>query len=155
MNIPLLVSWDLIYVLMLFKILIFTERRKSAIIFFALGIIAHISVMISGVALRTSSMTPSWTCKDVYPIIYKQQYVVEVFSKINQEIILEVVTVLFLFDALLSKQQGTMFAQTTAIFNQLKSNEELRIFAAMVNCTSLMIDFYNFQNISFIFKSSI
>jgi hypothetical protein len=41
-------------------------------------------------------------------------------------------SILFLFDGLLSKQQGTMFVQTNAIFNQLKSNEELRIFGAMV-----------------------
>jgi hypothetical protein len=77
-NIPLLVSWDLIYVMMLFKILIFTERKKIVIAFFVLGIMSHISVIISGVALRTSSMTSSWTCKDVYPLVYKQQYVVEV-----------------------------------------------------------------------------
>jgi hypothetical protein len=77
-NIPLLVSWDLIYIMMIFKIMIFTERKKMVIGLFVLGILAHISVIISGVALRTSSMTSSWTCKDVYPLVYKQQYVVEV-----------------------------------------------------------------------------
>lgn len=77
-NIPLLVSWDLIYIMMLLKILIFTQRRGLAIAFFVLGIIAHISVIISGVALRSSSMNSNWTCKDVYPLVYKQQYVVEV-----------------------------------------------------------------------------
>lgn len=79
-NIPLLVSWNLIYVMMLFKILIFTKRQKLAIGFFVLGIMAHISVVVSGVALRTSSMNSTWICRDVYPLVYKQQYVVEVPS---------------------------------------------------------------------------
>ena len=77
-NIPLMISWDLIYVMMLLKILIFTERKKSVIMVFALGILAHISVIIAGVALRVSSMTANWSCRDVYPLVYKQQYVVEV-----------------------------------------------------------------------------
>ena len=77
-NIPLLISWDLIYVMMLLKILIFTQRKKSAIVLFALGIVAHICIMISGVVLRESSMTSNWTCRDIYPLVYKQQYIVEV-----------------------------------------------------------------------------
>jgi hypothetical protein len=77
-NIPLLFSWDCIYLIILLKLLIFTSWPKVVIGSFALGIAAHFSVVVAGVVLRTTSISSSWVCRDVYPMVYKQQYIIEV-----------------------------------------------------------------------------
>lgn len=78
-NIPLILAWDAIYLIILLKLLIFTTWPRVVIGTFGLCLATHVAVVIAGLVLRTSSMSASWTCRDVYPLIYKQQYVVEVF----------------------------------------------------------------------------
>jgi hypothetical protein len=80
-NIPLVFAWDLIYAIICLKLLIFTPYPKVVIGTFVLTLMAHFAVVMAGVALRTTSMTSNWTCRDVYPLIYKQQYIIEVLSR--------------------------------------------------------------------------
>ena len=78
-NVPLVFSWILIYSIILLKLLIFTPWPKITMGTFAVTLLAHFLVVMVGVSLRTTFMSSSWTCRDVYPLVYKQQYVIEVF----------------------------------------------------------------------------
>jgi hypothetical protein len=77
-NIPLVIAWDLIFAIILLKLLIFTPYPLFVQVFFGLSVVAHFALVVAGVALRTSSQTVTGICRDVYPVLYKYQYVIEV-----------------------------------------------------------------------------
>jgi hypothetical protein len=76
-NIPLVIAWDLIFGIILLKLLIFTPYPMFAQVFFALSGITHFLIVVIGVAFRESKIVKG-ICKDNYHSVYKYQYVVEV-----------------------------------------------------------------------------
>ena len=82
-NIPLVLAWDLIFVIILLKILLFTTWPRTAIACFSIALLTHLSVVMIGLFMRKTSMTVNGTCRDVYPLIYKQQYAIEVNAAIQ------------------------------------------------------------------------
>ena len=98
----------------------FTPFRRAAQTFFGVGITVHFCLVFSGTILSSYGMNDiTGICSNKYPISYKQQYTVEA--------IIEVGTFALLVHGLAQQSTDAM-----AIFDQLKNNEHLRVFLAMV-----------------------
>lgn len=78
MNIPMVLAWDLIWGIMLIKLLLFTEWKKTCKVVIGLGALAHFAVVVAGVIMRKSKITALGLCADKYPTIFKHQYDIEV-----------------------------------------------------------------------------
>ncbi|KAI8909409.1 hypothetical protein DFJ77DRAFT_472399 [Powellomyces hirtus] len=126
MNIPMVIAWDLIYGIMLIKLLLFTEWKRTAMVIIPLGAAAHFAVVVAGIIMRESGVTSLGLCTDRYPVVFKHQYDIELF--------LEVFTTAVLLQGIASKKQG-VFAGTKEIFRQLQANEHTRVFFAIIFVT--------------------
>ncbi|TPX53039.1 hypothetical protein SeMB42_g01041 [Synchytrium endobioticum] len=129
MTMFLLFGVELIYGLLLLKLLLFTPFRRAAQTFFVVAVTVHFLVVLSGTIMSSYAInTTTGICVNKYPILYKQQYTVEA--------IIEVGTFCFLVHGL-AQQSDAM-----AIFEQLKNNEHLRVFLAMIFITMKIIFTY-------------
>ncbi|TPX56192.1 hypothetical protein PhCBS80983_g04714 [Powellomyces hirtus] len=123
MNIPMVLAWDLIYGIMLIKLLLFTEWKKTVMVIIPLAAATHFAVVVAGIIMRTSGTTSLGLCTDKYPIVFKHQYTIELF--------LEVFSTGMLLHGIASKKHG-MFAGTREVFRQLQANEHTRVFFAII-----------------------
>ncbi|EGF83139.1 hypothetical protein BATDEDRAFT_21566 [Batrachochytrium dendrobatidis JAM81] len=125
LSVPLVLSIDCMYYIMLVKLLLFTPFKMLTRLVFFLALLAHAIINFIGVAQRTTRLSSSGMCKDVYPLIYKQQYIIEVF--------LEAFTAIVLIHGLAIKSQvnGQIVSSTYSLLNQLRKNEHLRVFSVL------------------------
>ncbi|TPX32869.1 hypothetical protein SmJEL517_g04050 [Synchytrium microbalum] len=130
MNVFLVVAVEAIYGLLLVKLLLFTPFRRAAQVFFGIAVSVHFLLVLSGTIMSTDSINlTTGLCGNKYPILYKQQYTIEA--------IIEAVTFGLLIHGL-TQQSSDAFA----IFEQLRNNEHLRVFAAMIFITLKIIFTY-------------
>ncbi|KAJ3065478.1 hypothetical protein HK102_007889 [Quaeritorhiza haematococci] len=123
-NVAQTVCWDLIYMIMLLKLLLFTPYKRAAQVVYGCVVLAHFVVVMVGVGLSQTNLTVVGTCRDRYPLIYKQQYLIE--------LALEIFTFLMLLHGMTHRSQN-LFEGTKEIFKQLKENENLRVFMVTVS----------------------
>ncbi|KAI8814359.1 hypothetical protein BJ742DRAFT_849068 [Cladochytrium replicatum] len=117
--VPQLICFQLIYGIMLMKLLLFTPYIRTAQVFYCLAMGAHFSCVIAGLAQRRESLDMLGFCRTTYSVVFKQQYIVEA--------IVEVVTAGLLLHGMVYRT-GNLVAGTQEIFRQLRSNEHLRVF---------------------------
>lgn len=121
-NLPLLIAWDLIYIIILNRVLKFTLNPAIVKLIFIILISLHFSIGFSGSLLGTFKST-NGKCSNEYPIIYKQQYIIE--------ILLELLVIIEIFKTILVNNYGTIIERSKQAFLELKSNEEFRIFIVL------------------------
>ncbi|KAI8588770.1 hypothetical protein BDZ88DRAFT_420447 [Geranomyces variabilis] len=138
MNIPMVLAWDLIYGIMLIKLLLFTEWKRTVMVVVPLGAMAHFAIVISGIVMRTSGVSSLGLCTDTYPTLFKHQY--------DVELILEVFLTGILLHGLASKKSG-VFAGTKEVFRQLQFNEHTRVFLVVIFVTLKIIFSYGHYNV--------
>ncbi|KAL2916977.1 hypothetical protein HK105_203409 [Polyrhizophydium stewartii] len=126
LSIPLVFSIDCMYYIMLVKLLLFTPFRWAVRVVFFCALVSHAVINFVGVAQRTTTLSANGTCKDVYPLIYKQQYVIE--------IVLECFTAIVLVHGIALKAQisGQIVSATYSLLQQLRKNEHLRVFSVLI-----------------------
>ncbi len=61
-----------------FKLLLFTPYQRAVKGFYALGILAHMVVVMVAVGQASTSRNAYYQCANAYPLLYRQQYVIEV-----------------------------------------------------------------------------
>ncbi|KAJ3032976.1 hypothetical protein HDV00_006885 [Rhizophlyctis rosea] len=134
-NIPMVIAWDLIYGIMVLKLMLFVENkwvRRGVMTGVAIGVAVYTVIVCVSVALRESKANAVGMCTDRYPRIYKYQYVVE--------IVIEIVTTITLLWAIASKNvTGGVFAGTREILKHLVENEHLRVFLVIVVITGKIV----------------
>ncbi|KAH6590898.1 hypothetical protein BASA50_008899 [Batrachochytrium salamandrivorans] len=149
LSVPLVLSLDCAYYIMLIKLLLFTPFRITVRVVFFLALLAHAVINFIGVSQRDTRLGTNGMCKDVYPLIYKQQYIVEIF--------LECFTAIVLIHglAIKSRVNGQVVSSTFELLNQLRKNEHLRVFAVMfMIALKLILTYYtnfltNFDHLYF------
>ncbi|KAJ3128875.1 hypothetical protein HK098_003202 [Nowakowskiella sp. JEL0407] len=117
--VPNVIAWQLIYVILLIKLLLFTPFRQFAKGFFALALIAQFTCVIYGTVMRKDGRDKTGSCSTTYPIVFKQQYIIE--------LVIEIVTAVLLLHGL-SYKTSNLLEGTREIFRQLRNNEQSRIF---------------------------
>lgn len=127
------ICWIIIYCMLLIKLLIFTRFKKFAKGVFSLCLMVHFALVVTGVVMSVSTSLQG-KCRNRYPLIFKQQYTVEM--------LLELVTFALLIHGLAYKKDG-MLAGTRDILTQLKNNEHLRIFLVSVFIFSILKSNHN------------
>ncbi|KAJ3181751.1 hypothetical protein HDU87_000769 [Geranomyces variabilis] len=138
MNIPMVLAWDLIYGIMLIKLLLFTEWKRTVMVVVPLGAIAHFAIVTAGIVMRTSGVSSLGLCTDTYPLLFKHQY--------DVELILEVFLTGILLHGLASKKSG-VFAGTKEVFRQLQFNEHTRVFLVVIFVTLKIIFSYGHYDV--------
>ncbi|KNC98120.1 uncharacterized protein SPPG_06529 [Spizellomyces punctatus DAOM BR117] len=139
-NIPMVLAWDLIYGIMLIKLLLFTQWKRTCQVVVILGSAAHFAVVLAGIIMRKSSVTALGLCADKYPVVFKHQYDIELF--------LEVFTTGMLLQGIASRQHG-VFEGTQEVFRQLAQNEHVRVFFSIIFVTLKIIFAYgNFNSVT-------
>ncbi|KAJ3152994.1 hypothetical protein HDU86_005450 [Geranomyces michiganensis] len=138
MNIPMVIAWDLIYGIMLIKLLLFTEWKRTVMVVVPLGAMAHFSIVVAGIVMRRSGVSSLGLCTDTYPTLFKHQYAIELF--------LEVFLTGILLHGLASKRSG-VFAGTKEVFRQLQFNEHTRVFLVVIFVTLKIIFSYGRYNV--------
>ncbi|KAI8926603.1 hypothetical protein BC831DRAFT_549768 [Entophlyctis helioformis] len=144
MNIPLIISLDLMYWIMLLKLLLFTPFRMMTRAVFAGSLLAHAAIVCVGVAQRRSFLSKTGTCRDTYPLVFKQQYILE--------IVLECFTAVVLVHGIALKSQvsgGQVLSSTYTLLNQLRKNEHLRVFSLLFLIAIKLILSYNSISVNF------
>lgn len=150
-NLPQIVCYTLIYVILLERLLIFApfqfKSKKHLVIpelfvkvVFSLFLIAYISVILAGVITSSSSLTPVGKCRTVYEVVYRQQYTLEM-------IIEPFMAILLILG--LTKSSDNLRHTKVNIFTQLRENENLRIFLVFIIITLKIILSYNNLNLGF------
>ncbi|KAI8826864.1 uncharacterized protein EV422DRAFT_511739 [Fimicolochytrium jonesii] len=138
MNVPLVLAWDSIWAIMLVKLLLFTEWKRTSKALVGAAAVAHFAVVVYGVVRRTSTVSVTGLCGDKYPLVFKHQYAIELG--------LEIVTTGMLLQGITSRRRGGVFASTKEVFRQLQANEHTRVFFALIFVTlKILFTYGNFS----------
>ena len=147
-NIPQIICYILIYVILLKRLLRFEPfkiknliiPKLAVIIFYSVTLVVYVCVILAGVITSSSSLNSSGKCRTVYGLIYRQQY--------SLEIILEVFVASLLIIAL-TQRSDEIRNTSVNIFTQLRENENLRFFSIFIIITLKIILSYNNLNLGF------
>ncbi|KAJ3291243.1 hypothetical protein HK104_006231 [Borealophlyctis nickersoniae] len=121
-NVPMILCWDVIYGIMLLKLLLFARYKLLCKIMFAVGVTVHFVIVLVAISQRVYRMSTVGLCGDKYPLLYKQQYVIEM--------VMEGFTAITLLHGLIMQRKAatSLFSGTQDILRQLAQNEHLRVF---------------------------
>ncbi|KAJ3263666.1 hypothetical protein HK104_006603, partial [Borealophlyctis nickersoniae] len=136
-NVPMVLCWDAIYAIMLLKLLLFARYKVLCKVVFAVGCTAHFVVVMVAISMRQWKMSVVGLCADKYPILYKQQYVVEM--------VMEGFTAAALLHGLIiqSRASSGLFSGTQDILRQLAQNEHIRVFFVLIFITAKVVLSYS------------